>query len=361
MLLILVRDCGKMHGTNDQGRGRDPSTTNVGLARQEKVINRVPGVSVVVPTRNRAHLVRLSILSALRQRGIDVEVIVVDDASTDDTAHMVSRLGDRRVRLLQRASRGGVSATRNRGIEEADGEWISFLDDDDLWSPRKLALQLEAVRNSGRTWAYAGDVTVGEDLRVRSALPPPTPEEVMEALPRYNPVPSGASNVIVRADALADVGPFDPNLRRTEDWDMWLRLARIGPPAYVPRPLVAYRFHRANIAGETKAIVEEPDLLASRYGIRVDRAAMHRRAAWACLRAGNRSGAVGHYARAVRLGDVTSLARAAVTLVHPAAGSDRVFGLLRRSSTDERWKEEAQAWLDELSGLQATLMNPSRP
>jgi glycosyltransferase involved in cell wall biosynthesis len=325
------------------------------------MINRVAGVSVVVPTRNRAHLVRLSILSALRQRGVDVEVIVVDDASTDDTAHMVSRLGDRRVRLLRQASNGGVSATRNRGIEEARAEWISFLDDDDLWSPQKLVLQLEALRNSRRTWAFAGDVTVGEDLRVRGAPPPPTPEEVMEALPRFNPVPSGASNVIVRADALADVGPFDPNLRRTEDWDMWLRLARIGPPAYVPRPLVAYRFHRANIAGETKAIVEEPDLLASRYGIQVDRAAMHRRAAWTCLRAGNRSGAVGHYARAVRLGDVKSLARAAVTLIHPAVGSDRILGLLRGSTTDERWRAEAQAWLDELSGLQATLMNPSRP
>jgi glycosyltransferase involved in cell wall biosynthesis len=360
LLLILVRDCGKIRGMNGQARRRDPST-NVGPARQEKRINRVASVTVVIPTRNRASLVRLSILSALRQRGVDVEVIVVDDASTDDTAHIVSRSGDRRVRLLRQASNGGVSAARNRGIEEARGEWISFLDDDDLWSPQKLVLQLEALRNSGRTWAFAGDVTVGEDLRVRTGLPPPTPEEVMEALPRYNPVPSGASNVIVRSDALADAGPFDPNLRRTEDWDMWLRLARIGPPAYVPRPLVAYRFHRANIAGETKAIVEEPDLLASRYGIQVDRAAMHRRAAWTCLRAGNRSGAVGHYARAVRLGDVKSLARAAVTLIHPAVGSDRILGLLRGSTTDERWRAEAQAWLDELSGLQATLMNPSRP
>ena len=85
-------------------------------------------------------------LSALRQRGVDVEVIVVDDASTDDTAHVVSRLGDRRVRLLRQASNGGVSATRNRGIEEAGGEWISFLDDDDLWAPEKLVLQLKAAQ-----------------------------------------------------------------------------------------------------------------------------------------------------------------------------------------------------------------------
>jgi glycosyltransferase involved in cell wall biosynthesis len=321
----------------------------------------MPDVSVVIPTRNRPGLLRLSVVSALRQRGVDIEVIVVDDASTDDTAQMLSGLGDRRVRLLRQASRGGVSATRNRGIEEASGEWIAFLDDDDLWSPEKLAQQLESVRRADGTWAYAGDVNVDEDLRVMSAFPPRTPEEVMEALPRYNPVPSGASNVIVRADVLGDVGPFDPGLRRTEDWDMWIRLARTGPPSYVPRPLVAYRFHTANIAVETRAIVEEPDLLASRYRIPVDRAAMHRRAAWTCLRAGDRRGAIRHYARAVSLGDVSSLARAAVTFVHPAAGSDRVFGLLRGSRMDDRWRMEAQAWLDELSGLQSTLIDPSAP
>jgi glycosyltransferase involved in cell wall biosynthesis len=321
----------------------------------------MPDVSVVVPTRNRPHLLRLSVLSALRQRGADVEVIVVDDASTNDTAAMVSNVADRRVRLLRQASRGGVSATRNRGIEEASGEWIAFLDDDDLWAPEKLMLQLESATRAGRTWAYAGDVNVDDDLRVLSASRPPTPEQVMEALPRYNPVPSGASNVIVRADALAEAGHFDPYLRRTEDWDMWIRLARAGPPACVSRPLVGYRFHTANIAADTRAFVEEPDLLASRYGIPVDRAAMRRRAAWVCLRAGDRGGAIRHYARAVGMGDVKSIARAAVALVHPAAGTDRVFGLLRQSRTDERWSTEAQAWLDQLSRLQSTPIDHSRP
>ena len=321
----------------------------------------MPDVSVVVPTRNRPHLLRLSLFSALRQRGADVEVIVVDDASTDDTAAMVSNVADRRVRLLRQTSRGGVSATRNRGIEEASGEWIAFLDDDDLWAPEKLMLQLESATRAGRTWAYTGDVNVDDDLRVLSAFRPPTPEQVMEALPRYNPVPSGASNIIVRADALAAVGPFDPDLRRTEDWDLWIRMARTGPPACVSRPLVGYRFHTDNIAADTRAIVEEPDLLASRYDIPVDRAAMRRRAAWACLRAGDRGGAIRHYARAVGMGDVKSIARAAVALVHPAAGTDRVFGLLRRSRTDERWGEEAQAWLDELSRLQSTPIDHPRP
>jgi glycosyltransferase involved in cell wall biosynthesis len=314
----------------------------------------MPDISVVVPTRNRPNLLRLALFTALRQRGVSVEVIVVDDASTDDTTGAISDLVSRGVRLFRQLSPSGVSATRNHGISEARGEWIAFLDDDDLWAPDKLIEQLKAVTATGRTWVYAGDVNVDASLRVLSASPPPSPEQVMEALPRYNPVPTGASNVMVRADVLEEAGPFDPELRRTEDWDMWLRLARTGPPAYVRHPLVAYRFHRTNIPVETNAMIREPDLLAARYGIPVDRAAMHRRAAWTCLRAGHRGQAVRHYARAVAMGDVRSVARAAAALVHPAAGSDRVFRLLR-GGRDERWAEEARAWLDELSEMTAGL------
>jgi glycosyltransferase involved in cell wall biosynthesis len=308
-------------------------------------------VSIVVPTRNRQQLLRLAVFTALQQRRVTVEVIVVDDASTDDTARTVSDVG-RGVRLLRQPSQSGVSASRNRGIAEAKGDWIAFLDDDDLWAPDKLIRQLEAVTAAGRTWVYAGDVDVDFALRVLSASRPPSPEEVMEALPRYNPVPTGASNVMVRADVLAEAGPFDPELRRTEDWDMWIRLARSGPPAYVPHPLVAYRFHHSNIPVETNAIIHEPGLLAARYGIPVDRAAMHRRAAWTCLRAGDRGRAVRHYARAVAIGDLRSVGRAAVALVHPAVGSDRVFRLIR-GEWDERWAAEAQVWLDELSEMTA--------
>src|SRR5688572_9045550 len=282
-------------------------------------------VSIVIPTRNRQQLLRLAVFTALRQRRVDAEVIVVDDASTDDTAQTVSDAGE--VRLLRQPSQSGVSASRNRGIAEAEGEWIAFLDDDDLWAPDKLIRQLETVTAAGRTWVYAGDVNVDGSLRVLSASRPPSPEEVVEALSRYNPVPTGASNVMVRADVLAEAGLFDPELRRTEDWDMWIRLARSGPPAYVPHPLVAYRFHYSNIPVETNAIIDEPELLAARYGIPVDRAAMHRRAAWTCLRAGDRGRAVRHYARAVAIGDLRSVGRAAVALVHPAVGSDRVFRL----------------------------------
>ena len=147
---------------------------------------------------------------------------------------------------------------------------------------------------------------------------------------------------MVRADVLAATGGFDPGLRRTEDWDLWLRLTSIGPPAWVCRPLVAYRFHSMNIVTDVGGMVAEARRLAHRYGIPVDIAAMHRRAAWTALRGGHRAQAMGHYARAMARGDFRSLTRIAFALAHPAVGSDSLFRLLRR---DHVWVAEAERWL----------------
>jgi hypothetical protein len=228
---------------------------------------------------------------------------------------------------------------------------VAFLDDDDLWAPDKLTSQLQAAHQSGRAWVYTGGVNVDEHLRVLEGGPPPPPERVVELLGRYNPVPAGASNVIVRADVLASAGAFDPQLRRTEDWDLWIRLARLGPPAWVCRPLVAYRMHPAsNAFVDTARMLAEVALLADRYRIPVDRAAQYRRAAWTALRAGRRGEALGHYLGAVRAGDGTSVARAGVALLHPMPKGSYLHppfrGRIRRS---RRWNAEAQAWLDQLA------------
>jgi glycosyltransferase involved in cell wall biosynthesis len=317
----------------------------------------MPDVSVVIPTRDRPSLLRLGLFTALQQRRVDLEVIVVDDGSIESIEPLIADVSDERVRVLRLSSPNGVSAARNRGVAASTGAWVAFLDDDDLWAPDKLIRQLDQAAATGRTWVYGGDVNVDVSLRVLTAAPPPTPERVMEALPRFNPVPTGASNVMVRADALAAVGAFDVLLRRTEDWDMWIRLARTGPPACVEDPLVAYRFHPENIPIETNAIIDEPELLAARYGIPIDRAAMQRRAAWAYLRAGRRVRAARHYVRAAAHGDIRSVGRAAAALLHPDVGSERVFRL-QRSRRDERRAREAQAWLDELSQRGRHLRSP---
>ncbi len=102
-------------------------------------------VSVIIPTRNRRQLLELTLRSVLWQRDVDFEVIVVDDGCTDDTPQMLRDLRDPRIRTVRHERSQGVSAARNHGIAEARGEWVAFLDDDDLWAPDKLTQQLDAL------------------------------------------------------------------------------------------------------------------------------------------------------------------------------------------------------------------------
>jgi GT2 family glycosyltransferase len=276
------------------------------------------------------------------QRPIDLEVIIVDDGSTDDTA-TVAAADDSRHVVLRNAKPAGVSAARNRGIGAARGDWVAFCDDDDIWAPEKLASQLTAVERAAADWVYTGDVNVDDGLHVLSGGPPPSPEEVQTMMPQSNPLSSGGSNVLVRSKVLTAVGGFDSKLRRTEDWDLWIRLARNGPPACVAEPMVAYRFHAGNITMNPQEMVDEARRLAARYQIPVDMAAMNRRAAWAALRAGRRATALQYYGRAISHGDVRSIGRAAVAMVHPAVGSNRLFALLSR---DPDWIARAERWLN---------------
>ena len=307
---------------------------------------------MVVPTRNRAAMLEQALRSVAVQRELDLEAVVVDDGSTDATAAVVSGGGDSRLRLVRHERPRGVSAARNRGIAEARGRWVAFLDDDDLWAPGKLASQLEAAERDDRAWAVGGAVCVDDGLRVLAGEPPLTPERIVADLDRYNSVPAGASNVLVRTALLARTGGFDPRLRHMADWDLWIRLGRAGLPATVPRPLLAYRLHRANATMDTAFDPQEPlaelDAIVDRYGIPADRLAVDRWIAWTCLRAGRRGPALRAYVRAARGGDPRSLIRAAIGLLHPAVGRRVYYRPFLRHGQDEAWLEEARSWLRDL-------------
>ena len=300
----------------------------------------MPFVSVVVPTHNRPALLRRTLASVFGQQAIDFEVIVVDDGSSEDIRSVAAAYERAVVRRIE--TRRGVSAARNVGIAAARGEWVAFCDDDDVWAPDKLASQLAAAQEIGAGWVYSGDVNVDDSLRVLSGAWPPSPDEVLSDVRRWNPLSSGSSNVMVRADLLRETGGFDTDLKRTEDWDLWLRLVALGRPAWVCRPLVAYRFHSRNVVGDLASLVDEPRRLAAKYNIPVDLAAMHRRAAWTALRAGSRRDALTHYGYAIAEGDLTSIGRAAIACVHPGVGTNALFRLLPQ---DRAWIAEAQHWL----------------
>jgi glycosyltransferase involved in cell wall biosynthesis len=255
------------------------------------------------------------------------------------------------VRYVKKAVSEGVSAARNTGIAEARSGWIAFLDDDDVWAPTKLSRQIDVMVTNGRTWSYAGDVMVDGDLNILAGGPPPPPEQVVRLIERHNSVPAGASNVIVSADALAAAGPFDAELTNNEDWDMWIRLARAGPPDWVCSPLVAISYHRHNASRDMAAMIRQLDVVAGRYGIRVDRARHYRWAAWYSLLEGRRADATRNYARAVAAGDVASLARAAVAIVRPDYAIRRARPKDPAAQPDP-WIAEARAWLDRLASTE---------
>jgi glycosyltransferase involved in cell wall biosynthesis len=325
---------------------------------------RHPTVTVVIPTHNRRELLLNALMSALGQAGVALEVIVVDDGSSDGTAEMLASLTDRRARVVRHETAQGVSAARNRGIAEARGEWIAFLDDDDLWAANKLWLQLEAASKTGRRWVYVGHVNMNLANRVTGGGPPLPPDEVLRQLPQSDVVPGGCSGVIATRRILEEVGLFDPQLQPLADWDLWLRLARVGTPAWVSRPLVAYRVQAASMSMNTARVQAEFEILARRYGAG-NRAILLQYLGWWSARAKRHREAVRFFVRAAwqrqREYRARDLARDVLYVVRDALASSGNIPLRQsigppaagRSDEHAEWRAEGQVWVDELTSAGA--------
>ena len=197
-------------------------------------------VSVIIPTWNRAEAVVAAVGDVLRQTESDLEVLVCDDGSTDDTRARLEAISDPRLRWLDGPRSGCPAAPRNRGIARANGEWIAFLDSDDRWLPTKLARQL-AVASAAGVGAVSSNAS-----RVRGGKPAGTVVDHPRPLIRthdllsWNPVV--CSSMVVRADVLSRCGGFPEHrpFLPIEDHALWLRVAAITDIAYVPECLVVY-------------------------------------------------------------------------------------------------------------------------
>jgi glycosyltransferase involved in cell wall biosynthesis len=212
-----------------------------------------PTVTVVVPAYNRAGVVGRAVRSALAQTLREVEVLVVDDASTDDTAAVVAAIEDPRVRLLRHDRNRGGSAARNTGIEAARGRYVAFLDSDDEWHPAKLERQVATLEERGDPWvaAYCGfrRVRTGWTSALRDVVEGLLPDgtevvgkeggaELVADSLRLEFSTGGSSTLIVRTDVCRRMGGFDESFRRQQDWEFRNRLLREGSLAYVPGELV---------------------------------------------------------------------------------------------------------------------------
>jgi glycosyltransferase involved in cell wall biosynthesis len=227
----------------------------------------VPEVSVVIPTRDRwRFLSRHSLPSAFSQEDVELEVVVVDDGSTDETAARLAEHDDQRLRVIRHEQPRGVAAARNAGIAAARGDWVAFLDDDDLWSPRKVRTQLMAAHQAGADFVYAAAVLVDEAKQVIAADVLPHESELLSLLLRGNVVPGGGSGVLARTALIREVGCFDERLSYTEDWDLWIRLAGSGVPAACGDVLVAHVEHSGNALFRYRPdVVSEVEYVLAKY------------------------------------------------------------------------------------------------
>lgn len=205
-------------------------------------------VSVVVPAYNAEAFVGAAVGSALDQTYQPLEVVVVDDGSTDGTARVLEAIPDERLRVVRQPN-SGVGRARNRGIEAATGALVALLDADDLWAPHKLRVQVDALAGHP-DWLAVGSFMhhIGPDGRVLGLTGHPLgPAELAEVRrAQLNPFP--ISSLVVRRAALDDVGLFDEELQvhvpgMVEDLDLLARLAAAGPLGCVEEPLGGYRLH----------------------------------------------------------------------------------------------------------------------
>ena len=205
-----------------------------------------PRMSIVIPSFNTSRFAREAVRSALGQSIGAVEVIVVDDGSTDDTLSRVLEIDDPRLTVLAQTN-CGPSAARNRGIAMASAPFIGFLDSDDVWHPRKAEAQLERMgqdRRIGLTFSYSAYIDE-QGRPVQGLLRSPKHHPTAREMVKRNHLGNG-SNAILRRECFAQAGVFDESLRFCEDWEFWVRVAGKSDYSFalVPEVLTAYRLRR---------------------------------------------------------------------------------------------------------------------
>lgn len=203
-------------------------------------------VSAVIPVKNRPALIVEAIRSCLSQTLVPDEIIVVDDGSDDVTPDIVENLArsESRIRLVRRNASGGAASARNDGAALASGIWLAFLDSDDRWHEEKTARQLQlAAQYPDAPAIFCGIRYAYAERKPRIGLPPPI---VRPGDLAVSNVLATTSTALVRKDRFEAVKGFDVGLPTCEDWDLWLKLAKLGPLPVAQAPLVEYTYEATN-------------------------------------------------------------------------------------------------------------------
>ena len=259
------------------------------------MINTAPLISVVIPTYNRSSLVSKAIASVLGQTFTNIEIIVVDDSSTDATSDILTAQFAGKIIYLQHQHNSGLSAARNTGIKASRGEYVAFLDDDDEWLPEKLKLQIQIIQqNTAVGLVYCGYTQVAENGSVIRQIRPEKRGFILPDLLEDNYITGSASAVLIKREVLDKAGYFDENLTACEDWDLWIRIARRCPIDYTDNILVAYKIHADNMHKDLFKMEQNTARVLDKYRSLMDEKIRNRRFyrhyisfAWQHYKAGN--------------------------------------------------------------------------
>jgi glycosyltransferase involved in cell wall biosynthesis len=297
-----------------------------------------------------------------------IRCLVVDNGSSDGTAEALGTIGDKRLRVLIEDQPLGAAGARNVGIAATETPWIAFLDNDDLWAPTKVQAQMDALAaHPGAAWSTTGSAHVGETLEVLPGgrLFPEHPrggngsadllvpsDELLDLLKRDNALPGGGSSVLVSRELLNAAGGFHTDVPGCEDWDLWVRLAKLSPLVYLDRPLAAWRMWGGQGSTDVGMMLSSASQVRSSYFPELgglDREYVARwwqRAARRLVLAGDRSGSSRCFVNAARAGRAPGqLFYAVGALLTPYLVKRRLDALESSARPGPDWRLFADRWL----------------
>ncbi len=233
------------------------------------ISSQVPKVSVVIPTYNRPTSLSSAIVSVLNQEFQDFEIIVVDDASKDDSAYkIVCGFNDNRLKYIRHEKNKGGGAARNTGIIASKGKYIALLDDDDEWLSKKLQVQVDSLDNSSPDVGviYTGYIKIDStNGKVIKRKIPTERGNIFNELLIRNCVGT-ASLPLLRKECFDKVGLFDESLCSYQDWDMWIRISKVFHFEFIKEPLVKYYVHKNKISTNLEALINGEETFFKKYG-----------------------------------------------------------------------------------------------
>lgn len=224
----------------------------------------MPAVSVIIPTYNRCRLLGRAVQSVLSQTFRDFELIIIDDASTDGTDNLIKSFDDSRIVYSPHEKRAGSNASRNIGIRIALGKYISFLDSDDEWLPEKLEKQISVFAGGNEKLGVVYTGYSDENIDRDEPVIPHCRGDIFTDLLVKNVVGS-TTTPLVKCACFETAGLFDETMPASQDWDMWIRIARHFEFDFVPEILARYYFQFDSISRDIKAVEKAHRLIGEKY------------------------------------------------------------------------------------------------